>query len=146
MSRLIDMTGWIMKEHGVPDSRLTVLKEDKDYKIKNNISQREAYWTCVCDCGNTITLQGSSIRSGRTRSCGCLYQDLGKSRRIKMIGKNFGLLTVIEEDNCYKEEKKNKKYKSILEMLMRMWILYYCKWGQFKKWAFKKLWLPYIFR
>ena len=25
MSKFIDKTGWIMKEHGVPESRLTVL-------------------------------------------------------------------------------------------------------------------------
>lgn len=28
----IDMTGWIMKEHNVPDSILTILEEDKMYK------------------------------------------------------------------------------------------------------------------
>ena len=28
----IDMTGWVMKEHGVPESLLTVLKEDNEYK------------------------------------------------------------------------------------------------------------------
>ena len=27
MPKKIDMTGWIMKEHGVPDSLLTVIKE-----------------------------------------------------------------------------------------------------------------------
>lgn len=25
-----DLTGWIMKEHGVPESRLTVIKKDLD--------------------------------------------------------------------------------------------------------------------
>ena len=28
----IDMTGWIMKEHGFPESKITVIEEDKDYK------------------------------------------------------------------------------------------------------------------
>lgn len=27
MPKKIDMTGWIMSEHGVPDSKLTVIKE-----------------------------------------------------------------------------------------------------------------------
>lgn len=27
MGKKIDMTGWIMAEHGVPDSRLTVIKK-----------------------------------------------------------------------------------------------------------------------
>lgn len=29
----IDMTGWVMKEHGVPDSRLSVIKEVELYVI-----------------------------------------------------------------------------------------------------------------
>ena len=36
MGKKIDMTGWIMKEHGVPNSRLTVIAEDKEYKLQNN--------------------------------------------------------------------------------------------------------------
>lgn len=30
MGRLIDMTGWVMREHGVPDSRITVLGRAPD--------------------------------------------------------------------------------------------------------------------
>ena len=26
----IDMTGWVMKEHGMPDSKITVIKENKE--------------------------------------------------------------------------------------------------------------------
>lgn len=36
---------------------------------------RQAMWDCVCDCGKRITLPGGSIRSGNTKSCGCLYAD-----------------------------------------------------------------------
>lgn len=28
-------------------------------------------WLCKCDCGNTITVFGHSLRSGNTTSCGC---------------------------------------------------------------------------
>ena len=31
MGQKIDMTGWVMAEHGVPDSRLTVIKEVEPY-------------------------------------------------------------------------------------------------------------------
>lgn len=29
-------------------------------------------WECKCDCGNTTCVNGKSLRSGNTRSCGCL--------------------------------------------------------------------------
>ena len=32
---------------------------------------RSAVWLCQCDCGNTVEVLGSSLRSGNTRSCGC---------------------------------------------------------------------------
>lgn len=31
MPKKIDMTGWVMKEHGVPESRLTVIEEVEPY-------------------------------------------------------------------------------------------------------------------
>lgn len=30
-------------------------------------------WKCKCDCGNTVVVNGSDLKSGDTRSCGCLH-------------------------------------------------------------------------
>jgi hypothetical protein len=48
--------------------RLTVMEEagHKD----NHIA-----WRCLCDCGNEIVVQGSSLRRGATKSCGCLRKE-----------------------------------------------------------------------
>ena len=43
---------------------LTVLEED------GYIGKHLAY-KCKCECGNTKTVQGNSLRSGNTGSCGC---------------------------------------------------------------------------
>lgn len=40
-------------------------------------------WACQCRCGKRLTVLGVSLRSGATRSCGCLRRE--KSReRMKM--------------------------------------------------------------
>jgi hypothetical protein len=32
----------------------------------------KVYWICRCDCGKTKEVMGSSLLSGRTKSCGCM--------------------------------------------------------------------------
>lgn len=40
---------------------------------------REAIFKCKCDCGNEVSVRGSALRGGRTRSCGCLQKDKARS-------------------------------------------------------------------
>lgn len=51
--------------------RLTVVKfipkpERADYRRQ---------WLCRCECGNLVEVNGSKLRSGHTRSCGCLERE-----------------------------------------------------------------------
>ena len=90
MSKRIDMTGWIMKEHGVPDSKWTVLY--KDTTVHNG---HGATWTCQCECGNIHhNIRGDTLRSGLSKSCGCVgYPKLHKD----ISGILFGSLTPLYE-------------------------------------------------
>jgi hypothetical protein len=35
-------------------------------------------WDCVCDCGKTAKVQGHCLKSGNTKSCGCMYDKRGR--------------------------------------------------------------------
>lgn len=37
--------------------------------------QGQSVWLCLCDCGQISEVQSSNLRSGNTRSCGCLKAD-----------------------------------------------------------------------
>lgn len=43
----------------------------------------DAYWNCICDCGNTKTVSGQSLKRGETKACGCMR---GKRLFKKAIG------------------------------------------------------------
>lgn len=67
-----DLTGWVMAEHGVPESRLTVIQQTEDYIDKNG--KHYAQWLCKCNCnsGNTVVVRSMNLKNGNTKSCGCL--------------------------------------------------------------------------
>lgn len=71
-------------------TRLTVIKQVEDY-IKPN-GTHVAQWLCACSCGdnNLIVVSGDSLKSGRTKSCGCLRLEKTIARSI---GNTYGSLT-----------------------------------------------------
>lgn len=70
--------------------KLTVLSvAPKD----NNIVSRCLRYTCKCDCGNIIIVNGNSLRTEHTTSCGCAR----KGANIKdLTNQRFGSLVVQE--------------------------------------------------
>ena len=57
-----------------------------------------ARWACTCDCGARAVVDGYRLRSGQTKSCGCIRRErareLGRQSKIDLTGKRFGRLLV----------------------------------------------------
>lgn len=77
--------------------------------------ENRALWRCKCDCGNEIVVPGKSLRTGNTRSCGCLATDLARAKNEKYIkthGKTntrlFGVWCGMK-DRCYNKNATNYK-------------------------------------
>jgi len=50
-------------------SRLTVMSQAPSH-------QGVTYWSCRCECGKNVVVQGKSLTSGNTKSCGCLQHEV----------------------------------------------------------------------
>ena len=61
MGKLIDLTG---QKFG----RLTVLE-------RTTSTNKNVKWLCVCDCGKITSVFGVDLKSGKTKSCGCLFSE-----------------------------------------------------------------------
>lgn len=78
--------------------RLKVIAKAEDY-----ISPKGRacdMWLCVCTCGNSKAVRGSSLLSGLTKSCGCLQKEITKKNRethgmrnTKLYGEWHGIKT-----------------------------------------------------
>jgi hypothetical protein len=51
--------------------------------------KRNARWKCQCDCGRILTINGSALRKGRTKSCGCSERTPSLSRGESYFNRLF---------------------------------------------------------
>lgn len=56
---------------GVQFGRLTAIRP-----TSKRTKGRDVYWMCKCRCGKVKDVIGQSLRSGNTKSCGCLHREL----------------------------------------------------------------------
>lgn len=75
MKKIQDLTG---QKFG----RLTVLERAPNYITPKGIQRSN--WKCQCDCGKIVTVIGTHLRNGNTKSCGCLQKE-----KAKQLLKNY---------------------------------------------------------
>lgn len=110
----IDMTGG---EFG----RLKVL-EDSGERTSNGLIK----WKCKCDCGNITYVNGSCLRLGRTKSCGCLLSDKASESTSLPEGEStFNTLYYRYKQRANSDDIEFSLSKSYVRKLFKC-ICYYC--------------------
>lgn len=101
MSRAIDLTGG---KYG----RWTVIKKSQAF------SATKPLWDCECECGTRRAVLRNHLRSGHSRSCGCLKTEVSSQTNSAKLkpGMVFNRLTVIER--CGSERTHDKRASSAL--------------------------------
>lgn len=98
MGQRIDLTG---KRFG----KLTVIEYSHTERNGNEI---RAYWKCKCDCGNETTVKGKELKSGNTKSCGCLKIERGNHTHNLSKTRLYTIFCHMK-DRCY--NKNSRLYK-----------------------------------
>ena len=84
---------------------------EKQRKERGEIKKCNTYWDCVCECGNDCIVARTELRSGDTKSCGCIRKET-----IGKLGRDIIKYNEYEElKTCYKGwdvKKKNCFYIS----------------------------------
>lgn len=86
--------------------RLTVIAETNERSANGELK-----YLCECECGNTKVIVSTSLRCGKTRSCGCLLSE-GTSARAKTHGLSKTRLFNIwagMHDRCYNPNRREYK-------------------------------------
>jgi hypothetical protein len=88
--------------------RLVVKNRADDYISPSG--KHHVKWNCLCDCGNTISVDAGQLTSGKTKSCGCLKSD--SKTHEKHGGRNERLYKVYAnmKNRCYNKNSQDYKY------------------------------------
>jgi hypothetical protein len=105
-----DMTGWNMWEHGVPESKLTVMKQIEDYVTSGG--ERCSQWLCICNCKehNEVKARGKDLKSGDKTSCGCMTKEL-----LRLGAKKYNKYDLSKEYGVGWTRNTNKEFYFDLE-------------------------------
>ena len=72
-----------------------------------NSKSGNAKWICRCDCGNTASVVGSKLRSGHSKTCGCIrFTEKAQGHS----GERIYRIWTCMQNRCNKENNDNYKW------------------------------------
>lgn len=111
---------------------LTVLRQDAE------VESRHSYWICKCDCGNTKSVRGSSLMSGKQVSCGCVRRSrlaLGSQALVKHGGTKTRLYRIYRGIIARTEDPSSVSYRLYGERGIKMCEEWRSDFSTFRDWA-----------
>ena len=83
-----------VKRRGRPAMDITGLRSGRAVALEPSGETRHGarLWKCQCDCGKLFYTEGSKIKNGAVRSCGCLRNE---HQFKELTGRRFGKLTAL---------------------------------------------------
>lgn len=83
--------------------------------IHLDTSTGERLWLFACECGSKKLMRAGGVRSGKTKSCGCLRKEVtAAARSLDLSGRKVGRLTVVAPTGA-KNAHKNILWDCICE-------------------------------
>ena len=71
---------------------------------------RSAVWKCRCDCGKDVFVTTHNLKTGNTKSCGCLNRELAAQRKTKHGGCGTRLYHIWQSMHARCENPNNNRY------------------------------------
>lgn len=110
-------------------NNLVVLSQSNKKDKTNHLK-----YLCLCDCGNTVIVLGSSLRNGHTKSCGCL-----KIKHGKRYEKLYIIYSHMKDICCNRNNRRSNVYltyknraQTIAQWSEELGIHYKCLWKRHK--------------
>ena len=111
--------------------RLTVIK-------RTGTKHDSPLWLCLCDCGNSIEVVARALKTGNTKSCGCIHKEqLAKRNKLNASHNStnsrlYGVWRGMKQ-RCY--DKNKKDYKRYGERGIVMCDAWKNEFAEFQRWA-----------
>ena len=96
---IISQTKDLSEMIGMKFGKLTIIQREPNHITPSG--QKKVMWLCLCDCGNETVVSSQDLKSGHTKSCGCLPTNQKGSGLIDLIGQRFGNLVVVNRAEDY---------------------------------------------
>lgn len=74
--------------------------------------KKSVYYKCVCECGKEVITTASCIKSGMTKSCGCLHAEANKTRNLQhgLCNTSEYRIWSLMKDRCLNDNNKCAEY------------------------------------